>query len=143
MIRYADFSDSAQIAAISTRELGYPCQADFVKDRLMELIPGREAVFVYELDGKAVGYVHVEQYRTLYFAPMANILGIAVAAQYQRQGIGKKLLRAAEIWAAEQGIGYMRLNSGITRKEAHAFYRTMGYSDEKEQLRFLKKLSSD
>ena len=43
-------------------------------------------------------------------------------------------------WARENGIKYMRVNSGIGRVEAHKFYKHMGYESEKEQLRFIKKI---
>ena len=34
----------------------------------------------------------------------------------------------------------IRLNSARVRKETHAFYRATGFDNEKEQIRFLKKL---
>ena len=34
----------------------------------------------------------------------------------------------------------IRLNSGGTRTQAHNFYRNIGFSDEKTQLRFIKSL---
>ena len=92
------------------------------------------------MDETAIGYIHVEKYNTLYFETMANILGLAVKSEYQHQGIGKKLIGAAETWAAENGIKTMRLNSSISRTDAHAFYRHLGYGSEKEQLRFTKAL---
>lgn len=69
---------------------------------------------------------------------MVNILGLAVSADYRRKGIGKALLNHTEDWARKSGINYVRLNSGITRKEAHNFYRAMGYDNEKVQIRFMK-----
>ena len=54
--------------------------------------------------------------------------------------IGKKLLSKAEEWAKSKGIAMMRLNSGITRKDAHEFYRNVGFDNEKTQLRFIKSL---
>ena len=36
----------------------------------------------------------------------------------------------------------MRLNSGIDRTGAHAFYRHLGYIDQKKQLRFIKQLDA-
>ena len=45
-----------------------------------------------------------------------------------------------EDWARETGIKEIRLNSGMARKGAHEFYRRMGFTDEKEQMRFLKTL---
>ena len=34
----------------------------------------------------------------------------------------------------------IRLNSGLSRKDAHEFYRKLGFDNEKEQIRFLKKI---
>lgn len=84
----------------------------------------------------------MEKYEVLYCQGMANILGLAVAKNYRRQGIGGKLLTEAEKWAASMGLPMVRLNSGMTRKEAHTFYRNMGYDNEKEQMRFLKTLKA-
>lgn len=100
----------------------------------------REAVFAAEIDGTVVGYIHVEIYNTLYFASMINILGLAVSHCHRRQGVGRALITCAENWAKEQGINIVRLNSGSSRKEAHEFYRAMGYDNEKMQVRFLKNL---
>lgn len=46
----------------------------------------------------------------------------------------------AEIWAKENGINYMRVNSSISRVVAHKFYQHLGYKSEKEQLRFIKQI---
>ena len=40
----------------------------------------------------------------------------------------------------EKNIHFVRLNSGTTRVEAHKFYRTNGYRDDKEQKRFIKRI---
>lgn len=42
--------------------------------------------------------------------------------------------------SGDRGIKEIRLNSGGTRKEAHEFYRTIGFDDEKMQIRFLKEV---
>ena len=71
----------------------------------------------------------------------AEALGLAVSRDHRRRGVGRALITCAENWAKEQGVNIVRLNSGSTRKEAHEFYRAMGYDDEKMQVRFLKKLN--
>ena len=91
---------------------------------------------------EVAGYIHAEDYDVLYFETMKNILGLAVAANHRRKGIGTKLLGAVEDWARETGVRQIRLNSGITRRGAHAFYRANGYTDEKEQKRFIKTLEA-
>ena len=139
-VRKADINDASAICRICTYDLGYECSEEFVSNRLKNIDWSREAVFAAEIDGTVVGYIHAEIYNTLYFASMINILGLAVSRSHRRQGIGRALITCAENWAKEQGINIVRLNSGSSRKEAHEFYRAMGYDNEKMQVRFLKNL---
>lgn len=140
-IRKAKINDASAISKICTDDLGYKCSEEFVSKHLKNIYGKREAVYVAEIDGTVVGYIHAEIYSTLYYESMINILGIAVSSDFRRQGIGRALLSRAEDWGKKQGINTVRLNSGSSRKEAHNFYRAMGYDDEKMQVRFLKKLN--
>ena len=138
IIREATIEDAFAICNISCADLGFDCSCEFVSTRISNLDKGREKVFVAEVNGIVAGYIHAEKYQTLYFEPMINILGLAVSSKFRRRGIGKMLLKRAERWANEVGIHKIRLNSGASRKEAHSFYRAMGYSNEKGQIRFIK-----
>lgn len=140
MIREARITDYDKIQSICELDLGYVCEKELVKIRLANLDRNRECVFVADEGNKVIGFIHVEVYELLYAPSMANILGIAVSSEYRRQGIGKLLLSKAEEWAKCKGIDIMRLNSGDTRKEAHEFYRSLGYNNEKPQIRFIKSL---
>ena len=138
IIREAKITDASAICRISSNDLGYKCEEQFVKERLEKLDAVREVVFVAELDGAVAGYVHAEMYSLLYWEPMVNILGLAVSSDCRRKGAGKALMKQVEDWAKEKEIKEIRLNSGGTRKEAHGFYRAIGFDDEKMQIRFLK-----
>ena len=138
IIREATIEDAFAICNISCADLGYDCSCEFVSTRISNLDKGREKVFVAEVNGIVAGYIHAEKYQTLYFEPMINILGFAVSSEFRRRGIGRMLLKRAERWANEVGIHKIRLNSGASRKEAHSFYRAMGYNNEKGQIRFIK-----
>lgn len=138
VIREVVITDAVAICRISSNDLGYKCEEQFVKERLEKLDATRERVFVAELDGAVAGYVHAEVYSLLYWEPMVNILGLAVSFDCRRKGVGMALMKRVEEWAKEKGIKEIRLNSGGTRKEAHEFYRTIGFDDEKMQIRFLK-----
>ena len=140
MIREARITDHEDIQSICELDLGYVCDEELLETRLTKLDHDRECVFVAEEGGKVIGFIHVEIYEVLYAPSMANVLGIAVSSEFRRQGIGNKLLSEAEEWAKSKGITMMRLNSGAARKGAHEFYRSLGYNDEKTQLRFLKPL---
>ena len=143
-IRQAAASDIPAMNELFRKDLGYEeCRLEIVKKQFAGLDNSREAVFIAEAeddDGHIAGVIHVEKYNVLYFPTMANILGIAVAADFRRQGIGSALLKRAEEWARENGACSMRLNSGESRKHAHEFYRAQGYTDDKKQLRFIKEL---
>ncbi len=140
MIREAVVSDYAGICKVAVDDLGYECKPELVKYRLENLDSNREKVFVAETDGKIVGFIHAEMYNALYFKSMVNLQGLAVANEYRHKGYGRALLGEVEAWAKSKDIDLIRVNSGFSRKEAHAFYRNLGYDNEKEQIRFLKQL---
>ena len=143
-IRQATTSDIPAMNELFRKDLGYAeSTLEIVEKQFAGLDNSREAVFVAEAEDDSshiAGVIHVEKYNVLYFPPMANILGLAVAADFRRQGIGSALLKRAEEWARENGASSMRLNSGESRKQAHEFYRAQGYTDDKKQLRFIKEL---
>lgn len=159
-IRQATTSDIPAMNELFRKDLGYEeCTLEIVEKQFAGLDKSREVVFVAEAEDentgahgsspevtsddklhRIAGVIHVEKYNVLYFPTMANILGIAVAADFRRQGIGSALLKRAEEWARENGVCSMRLNSGESRKQAHEFYRAQGYIDDKKQLRFIKEL---
>ncbi len=161
-IRHAAASDIPAMNELFQKDLGYAeCTLEIVEKQFAGLDNSREAVFIAEAESTdasgeshgdspdvtsdtrlfpIAGVIHVEKYNVLYFPTMANILGIAVAADFRRQGIGSALLKRAEEWARENGAVSMRLNSGESRKKAHEFYRALGYIDDKKQLRFIKEL---
>lgn len=155
-IRQATTSDIPAMNELFRKDLGYEeCTLEIVEKQFAGVDNSREVVFVAEADAECTdshdgssetrpshitGVIHVEKYNVLYFPTMANILGIAVAADFRRQGIGSALLKRAEEWARENGASSMRLNSGESRKQAHEFYRAHGYIDDKKQLRFIKEL---
>ncbi len=140
MIREASTDDYMAIQQICEKDLGYTCDPELVMIRLSNRDKERECIFVAVRDNTVTGFIHVEKYEVLYHQTMANVLGIAVSEEYRHQGLGRALLSAAEEWAKDKGISEMRLNSGAIRKEAHRFYRNSGYTDEKEQIRFIKRL---
>ena len=140
IVRNATIHDCHAICRISCEDLGYDCTPNLVATRLNSLDSKREVVFVAELDKIVVGYVHTEIYNLLYCESMVNILGIAVTASCRRYGAGTALINAVEDWAKSLGIYTVRLNSGAARSDAHAFYRAMGYNNEKDQIRFIKDL---
>lgn len=137
--RAATVEDAETISALCINELGYQTSTEQVKEKLTSLLKSdQDRIFVAVADGRVVGFIHTASYDTLYFPPLKNLLGLAVAAAYRHRGIGSALLDAVEAWAKETGASGVRLNSGSTRLVAHQFYRKHGYGSEKQQLRLIK-----
>ena len=140
IIRQAKIEDNKDICKICCDDLGYNCSEELVKERLEGLDKNSERVLVAVYNSEVVGYLHAQIYKTLYFEELINFLGLAVSKEYRNKKVGTKLVNEIENWAKENGIKKVRVNSGFSRKEAHEFYRSLGYNNEKEQIRFLKNL---
>lgn len=138
IIRQAKIEDYKDICKICCDDLGYNCSEELVKERLKGLDKNDERVLVAVYNSEVVGYLHAQIYKTLYFEELINFLGLAVSKEYRNKKVGTRLVNEIENWAKENGIKKVRVNSGFSRKEAHEFYRSLGYNNEKEQIRFLK-----
>jgi ribosomal protein S18 acetylase RimI-like enzyme len=93
---------------------------------------GEGITLVAELNGEIVGFIdaRLEQspdamHREMIYCHMAEI---AVNSQYQNQGIGRRLLRAAEDWGRRQGAEFASLEYHAANTRASLFYQQrMGY----------------
>lgn len=143
-IRECQVEDAEAIQTLNREELGYSFPLVDTQRKLeMLLHSGKDKIYVAEMDGTVVGYVHACDYDVIYFPHMKNIMGIAVSSQCRRLGIGKALLSKVEDWARESGAAGVRLVSGSERTEAHLFYKHCGYDTGKMQLNFKKRVSYD
>ena len=138
-IRECLLMDADQIYELNCSEMGYDYPKEETRQRIKDILASEhDKIYVAELDGSVVGYVHANDYNLIYAPAMKNIMGIAVSNKHKRIGIGKALLTAAEAWAKADGAKGVRLVSGASRKEAHKFYERCGYTGGKHQLNFKK-----
>jgi ribosomal protein S18 acetylase RimI-like enzyme len=63
---------------------------------------------------------------------------LSVTEKYQKKGVGTRLIDACISLAKEKKCHKIRLESGIQRKEAHHFYKNLGF--ESKSLSFTKNL---
>jgi len=138
-VRKASVSDSKWLVELS-KQLGYDTEEDKLIKRFGLLNQRKQEVFVAELDSEIVGYISFEPYFTLYIDPGINITALVVDGKHQKKGIGKSLINTAEKYAQENGFSFIRANSSSGRIEAHKFYRSVGFNNEKDQKRFLKEI---
>ncbi len=136
--RTAKIEDAQEIIALNDA-FGYDYPAEKTKQKLEAAInQSDQRVIVAVLDGKVIGYIHLEDYDTLYFDHMKNVLGLIVLPEYRRHGAASALLEAPDRWAKETGATGIRLDSGIEREPAHACYEKNGYAMRKLHKNFRK-----
>lgn len=138
-IRNYQPEDARAIWQLNTNELGYSFSFEETLAKLTMLSQNRShCILVAQEEREVVGYIHGNDYEVLYMPAYKNILGLAVAKEFQHQGIGKALLQGIEAWAKATGVHGVRLVSGEERKGAHEFYESCGYQKKKMQVNFRK-----
>lgn len=138
-VRPAELDDAEAINALNWKVLDwYPaCDA---KAKLARLVASeRDRIFVAEMDGAVVGYIHASDYETLYSPHMKNIVSLVVSPDHRRQGVGTALLSAVERWASVGGVIRIRMTLEEGRTDAHEFYRANGYHGVRREINFKKK----
>jgi len=141
-VRPALAADAGAIAHLAT-ELGYPTSPPEMRRRL-EVLLTRDShlIAVAELASAVVGWVAVEHRLLLESGERAEIVGLVVAGQSRRAGVGAALVRVAEAWVREHGISVISVRSNIARTEAHPFYDRLGYVRAKTQHAYRKDLTA-
>ncbi len=87
------------------------------------------AVLVAELDGRIVGRLSAARDPHPGSAHVAD-LGLMVARDQRRRGIGQALMEAAEDWARDANVHKLELHVFPHNKPALALYRRLGYREE-------------
>ena len=141
-VRLAQPGDAAQVAALLA-ELGYPDnRTEDVRRRLMweretaglALVAGRQGQVVGIIAVTAIPYLERE-------GRWVRIVALVVSSACRGQGIGRRLVDAAEKTAGELDCIAMEVTSARSRTESHPFYRNLGYEDRGDRsARYLKDL---
>jgi GNAT superfamily N-acetyltransferase len=140
-IRPAAPGDVTAISELSA-QLGYPASIDHITRRVDEICGDESCLLlVCEADGAVVAWLLVHIYRLVTSDRLAQVAGLVVDEASRGRGIGAELMKRAEEWAGENGCRGIMLRSRTARKEAHAFYRRLGYSEIKTQRVFLKEIA--
>lgn len=144
-IRAAREADAPALARLS-EALGYPAEAEQMRRRVL-LIGARtdHAVFVAQRAAGAgapvlLGWIHVAGRFSMEAGESAEILGLVIAAEVRRQGVGRRLVAAAEQWSRAAGLPRIVVRSNDRRTEAHSFYPALDYHLAKMQRVYVKRL---
>jgi len=142
-VRLAQPDDAAQVAALLA-ELGYPDnRTEDVRRRLA--MWERETAglaLVAERQGQVLGIIAVTAIPYLEReGRWGRIVALVVSSACRGQGIGRRLVDAAEKAAGGLDCIAMEVTSARSRTESHPFYRNLGYEDRGDRsARYLKAL---
>ena len=129
------------MAALTT-QLGYPATEEEISRRLGRLLDDPDQLVLVSCDtaGRPVGWIHLGQRALLEADRHYEILGLIVDAAHRRGGRARRLVAAAEAWAATRGANELAVRSNIVRAESHPFYERAGYIRIKTQHVYRKPL---
>lgn len=135
-IREITPNDVASIVKLSD-ELGYKINEMEVTRLISAIIQDdKQWAFVAIKNNTIVGFVHAFYALRLTTLAFIEIAGLVVSNNERSQGIGQQLVKYIEQNIAKNLKVRIRCNN--ERKDAHRFYLNLGYTQQKQQLVFVK-----
>ena len=138
LIRLANKEDIPALVELSG-QLGYPTSQEEMTERLEDMSDYfRHAIYVAEVEGKVVGWIHGFARTLLMVSKHIEVGGLVVDEDHRNHKIGEKLMEAIEAWAEELGADWVYVASNQIREDAHRFYLQHGYEHYKTSFKFRK-----
>lgn len=131
-IREAELKHADTIVSL-TNELGYISTVEKIKDKLNRFAQSPDQVIFVAVRDDTIGWIHVTLAEPLESEIFAELRGIVVKEEYRGQGVGKKLIQAAEQWTRNKGISRIRIRTNIKRRAVRKYYRSLGFHSIKTQ----------
>ena len=133
--RKAVLSDSGRIAELFEEMLRTIYHTNDVKGYEDEYLDrffsgGGDLIYVAELEKEVVAFLSVEVYKEDGYIYLDDF---SVTAACRNRGIGTKLIRLAEDYAASLGVPAVVLHVEKANEGAHQLYRKLGYADHEDQ----------
>jgi len=139
-IRRAVPDDAPRVAQLAA-DLGYTISSDSVGTAIDRLQSGEGAIFVADASEHLTGWIHIYRSHVVQTEPFAEVGGLVVDPSNRGDGVGRRLLEAAERWASANDLAMVRVRSNIVRSNAHHFYERSGFDVEKTSYTFIKSLN--
>lgn len=134
-VKEDDFPEQKELL----QALGYDLAISNMAENVREIRARGGEVFVAERNGRLVGCVAAIIDVRLGGSICGEIVSLVVAESERGQGMGRALVQQAEAWLG-QSVGIVRVRANATREAAHRFYESGGYTLEKSQRVYKKRL---
>jgi GNAT superfamily N-acetyltransferase len=131
--RLAEMGDAHAIADLceqwghqSTKEKILRCLQDIIRN-------SDHVIYVMLNDDQIIGWIHGIYSLRIESDPFVEIGGLVVDKDFRRQGSGKFLVGKIVEWSLLRNCHVIRVRCNIIRKEANAFYSSIGFKEIKQQ----------
>lgn len=132
-IRYAEMGDVQAIADLS-EQWGYRSTKEKMLRCLQDIGNNNDhVVYVLLKVDHIIGWVHGIYSLRIEADPFVEIGGLVVDKDFRRQGSGKFLVDKIVEWSLIRNCHTIRVRCNIIRKEANAFYSSIGFKEIKQQ----------
>lgn len=110
--------------------------------RRLELLPADDRFFL-ALDGEfLIGYAHLRVTHDLANEDVVELVNIIVTVELRRQGVGRRLMTAAETWATQADRGTLVLRADVVKTEALSFFSSLGYVQSDTSQEYVRDLDA-
>jgi ribosomal protein S18 acetylase RimI-like enzyme len=111
------------------RQLGYEIEDTELASRIERVLGNASHFAAVAEHGSAVcGLVHTYERSALEKAHEVVVQSLVVDRRARKEGVGKELMAAAEVWASARGVQKVVLHTRVDRDDARSFYERIGYS---------------
>jgi ribosomal protein S18 acetylase RimI-like enzyme len=132
-IRHAEMYDLESIANLS-EQWGYRSTKEKIQRCLHDITNNHDHVLYVLSKGDQVrGWIHGIYSLRIESDPFVEIGGLVVDKDFRRQGAGRFLVDKIAEWSLRRKCHTIRVRSNIIRKEANAFYSSIGFKEIKQQ----------
>lgn len=106
----------------------------FINERLQN---NESIIFVAMDDDEPVAFTQLyPKYSSVRLIKNWILNDLYVDADYRKQGIGEKLIRAAMDFAKKQGSGFVQLETAVDNYTAQSLYEAIGFVKQEEDKEF-------
>jgi len=124
-LRQARFRDATQIGHLSRTIIEYELGWSWTPQRIAKKIKDKSTYAVVAVEGDhVVGFAVMS-----YLENEAHLDLFGVDPNYQRKGVGMKLIEWLEKTALVSGIGIIYLETRLKNKTGRKFYQKLGYKN--------------
>lgn len=132
--------DLSGICKLINSELGYNISNNDLGNRILQMQEANNyCIFVALEKNQVIGFIGTHIGLAFEISgKVMRIIALAVNSDYQKMGIGKRLIQEAEQFAIQNDVTVISVNSGLARTGAHIFYEKQNF--HKKGFSFCKKI---